>query len=500
MKALERADIIQKVRSLADLANSSFISDAEILDFANRAFKDLYNKIIEANEDFFTVGLKVKLLRDKSYLPEDFYKMRSLDKDFGGTFYTIPPANFRERENYQLAATLFHPYQIGGYADNYRYTIVRNILQIETRFLLGDFMLWYIPVAKDIGDGASLPVGWENYVIYQAAKECALKEESPHTRFAVAAKEALKVVVKACAERNLSQTSAIVDVESDFAISLGDFGAAGALTGDAELILLPALSDRCELLPLVQEYEPLGDNYIEVNKDFAVMGFGAAPGIRGPRGSWILAVLFRRSGVLYISQELNQSYTSIEQVMAAIRGGPTRFFVDEEIYNNNESSFSSGCLFYSNPATYLVDLENPQEPPLSDAKPVVAPPPSVPDSGGGPGTGPVTPPVTQDVSVWIGWLDDVFTAENIDTVDYESFASTLNTMNPRNMVVPPRTENGYIAVVIDEDKIISSLILDMFEQVQAFTLVGKSGNRSYYLSNRMILPSVAGGEIMVGYR
>lgn len=81
------SSLIERARSLADLANVKFITYDDELQSLNESYRDVYNWLTNANDDYFIKTAIITLThsdptRPGSYLedlPEDFYKLRFID-------------------------------------------------------------------------------------------------------------------------------------------------------------------------------------------------------------------------------------------------------------------------------------------------------------------------------------------------------------------------------------------------------------------------------------
>ena len=78
------ADVIEAARSWTAISNSSFFTSADELRSANRAYRDIYEQICDANDDFFLknqtkLASELTVIKPNVFsfpLPADFYRIR----------------------------------------------------------------------------------------------------------------------------------------------------------------------------------------------------------------------------------------------------------------------------------------------------------------------------------------------------------------------------------------------------------------------------------------
>ena len=128
MELLSDQDLIGQVRSHADIQDSDFVTDDEIMSFLNLAYRTLYDIIIDANQDLFVENL---IFRGSNYpmqLPYDFYKLRGLDIRYGNYFVQAKRIGFTERQHAQI--DFVRPYTVDGVLDNVTYSLRGNELKL----------------------------------------------------------------------------------------------------------------------------------------------------------------------------------------------------------------------------------------------------------------------------------------------------------------------------------------------------------------------------------
>ena len=130
-------------RQRADMENSQFISDDEWRRMINRSYAELYDLVVTSanSEDYFLKSDTISLVNgtDSYDLPADFYKMRGVDINSGGTSTPLRRYNFSQRNVGSLYAI----------ASDMRYHVQGSkIFFNPTPSTTDTVTLWYIPSPK----------------------------------------------------------------------------------------------------------------------------------------------------------------------------------------------------------------------------------------------------------------------------------------------------------------------------------------------------------------
>lgn len=173
-------ELITQVRRRADMENTQFVTDIEVIDYINSSASELYDILVSKFEDYYTKDpLNFTISTGNTFeLPSDFYKLRGVDRDFGGGNYAaLERFNFNQRNRQNLSVQ--RPVTRNTSA---RYRIFGNKLLITPELSAqGDYRLWYVPQYQPLTllpDELDVVMGWEEYVIVDAAIKCMQKEES----------------------------------------------------------------------------------------------------------------------------------------------------------------------------------------------------------------------------------------------------------------------------------------------------------------------------------
>ena len=150
------AEMKLRARRLADMENSSFVGDAEILDYLNNSYASLYNLLVTKDENYYaTTGTVAISSAAVAYaLPSDFYKLLAVEFQVSPDKYvTLKPFNEAER----------------------------NSMNITTALPTGTLRLRYIPEpVKYSSDSATVDgiSGYEEIIVLDMAIQMLAKEES----------------------------------------------------------------------------------------------------------------------------------------------------------------------------------------------------------------------------------------------------------------------------------------------------------------------------------
>ena len=78
------ASLQAQVRQRADMLASSFVTDDELAEYINQSVAELYDLLVQTDEDFYTRGLEQTVTTPAIALPADFYKLRGVDARVSG--------------------------------------------------------------------------------------------------------------------------------------------------------------------------------------------------------------------------------------------------------------------------------------------------------------------------------------------------------------------------------------------------------------------------------
>ena len=111
--AVTHAQMRGRAQKLADMENSSFVTNGEWADYLNEGLGNLHDKLIAKSEDYALSFGDVVIANgvDTYALPSDFYKLRGVDliRGSGQHNLTLRPYMFRERNSRQYATGHLDP-------------------------------------------------------------------------------------------------------------------------------------------------------------------------------------------------------------------------------------------------------------------------------------------------------------------------------------------------------------------------------------------------------
>ncbi len=211
------ATLRTRSRQDADMVNSAFISDAELLSMLNASYQELYDLLIDTHEDHFITSAAFTLSSGDAgvyALPADFLKLRGLDYLHGSDYLTVLPFNWANRNAFSGISTW--P-DVAGIA----YRLMGTNLRIEPNtHATGTYRLWYVPsltllaVDADVVNTVITRAGWEEYLVVDAAIKMKQKEESDVAVLSGQKAALIRRINAAAANRDADQPLTVTDTRS----------------------------------------------------------------------------------------------------------------------------------------------------------------------------------------------------------------------------------------------------------------------------------------------
>lgn len=220
---------------LADMRNSQFIDQSgqpgtELIRYANMAYKDLYQQIVTAYEDYLVTSSQFNLVpnQDTYPLPADFYKLNGVDLIYGTNIvFTLEKYMFKQRNEYRNS----YLYNTSFFGPIYKYNVVGgNIVFIPLPQSSNAITLWYTPnpvTITSFSDTLSLPIGGDEYMSLYMAAAMMAKEESDNSQLNGKRKEVLDQLKNSLRNRDAGSPTYIVDdsaVNSNLTLLGGNWG------------------------------------------------------------------------------------------------------------------------------------------------------------------------------------------------------------------------------------------------------------------------------------
>lgn len=211
------AEIKTQVRHRADMINSLFVTDPELLTYINASIAELHDLLIGAYDgDYFILNHSFSTVAaTETYaLPAAFYKLRGVDLRQGSNEWTtLRPFNFNERNANSDAST----YAVTG--NYFRYRIAgSNLLFSPPPSGIYDVKIWYTPIATKLVDDADVLNDvnqFVEYVVVDAAIKCLNKEESDVSVLMVTKGDLRKRIENMAQNRDSGQPESISDIYAE---------------------------------------------------------------------------------------------------------------------------------------------------------------------------------------------------------------------------------------------------------------------------------------------
>lgn len=193
MRNVTIAEIKKQARTRADMRNSSFVSDTELLVLINEAYTEMYDLLVSAFENYYTqtYSFAVSSASQSYAMPSDFYKIIGVDFEVSlGQYITLHP--YRELDR------------------NGSFTSIGNIPT-------GNIKLRYVPIPQvftadtDTIDGVA---GWEALLVTDVAIMMLDQEEANTDRLELRRKRIYTRITQMSQNRDIGMPATISDVYS----------------------------------------------------------------------------------------------------------------------------------------------------------------------------------------------------------------------------------------------------------------------------------------------
>ena len=470
MDILNKDRLIRLVRQKADLENSKFVTDEEIKSYLDLAFSNLYNIIVDTNQDFFINKIDFVAENHPVQLPLDCYKLRALDYFYANNNYftSARPVGFMQRQREQ--DSILRPYTWKDESDGpVRYSLRGRELKI---FLNGldevPAILWYIPKPKKIGEGASLPTGWENYLIHSACLDARIKQDTSSREFMQRLMHDKQEILSYCQRRNYDGNDEIQDVYNQPEDAIDEYfqGDTVAPPNLDSRVLLPTFGYRTYVPKILQEYQTKR-RYVKMFDDKAVVGLELPAGLTSPFGQWVIMVMFKESGNLYLTQKANENFPSLDAAWASL---PGPLNIDASMYRETSDYYGPTKLYYNFNEVYTLDLDQVLDPPFES-------------------------PFKDRVQIaglayWAGELPpDRKTSDELQT----------DSGSQINLDVPVATTDSFLVLAVESGKRLSGVFFSDSpdNQLSAFTFSETHLGIDYYVSNQILRHDLVGRTVQI---
>ena len=225
MATFTESTLRTRTRQMADMVNSTFVTDTELRDYLNSAISELHDIVVEKYEDYYVSTSDTMDLSstDSFSLPTDFYKALGVDLNVGGNTYSLKNYSFQERNRHK--ASLYSGDRL--YAET-QYHIQGSNIKFIPSDGSGTATLYYVPVATQLSGSVtqveSIIPGYEEYIVTTAGISCLLKEESDVQMHLARKAELRNRIESAAGKRNAGDSYALYDVDTGGPYRSGSFG------------------------------------------------------------------------------------------------------------------------------------------------------------------------------------------------------------------------------------------------------------------------------------
>lgn len=217
MELITVATLKTQIREAANMENSQFVSDNELLRYIDMSYAKLYDMLVESFENYYTLGPIAVTVSTGNTIPypADFYKLVGLDMNFGGSFYPLKSFEFQERGRWVNANKLAY---VGIINAAYKLLSTGIVLYPESS-AVGQYRYWYIPRRTSLTSDTSTVDGvngWQQYIVIDCAIKCLQKEESDVSALMAEKNEMIERIRSMATKRDASSPRKISDVTNNY--------------------------------------------------------------------------------------------------------------------------------------------------------------------------------------------------------------------------------------------------------------------------------------------
>lgn len=214
--AITLLQIKTQARQRANMEQSQFVTDAELVTYINSSIAELHDLLVATyGPDYYIESHSFATVSDtQDYaLPADFYKLKGVDILISGDdYFSLRPFNFNERNRNQEVSDILG-------APSLRYRLVgSNIRFSPTPSAAHTVKLWYVPTATALavdGDTYADVNGYVEYVITDVAIKMLQKEESDVSVLSAQKMDLRKRIENMAQNRDAEQPESISDIYAE---------------------------------------------------------------------------------------------------------------------------------------------------------------------------------------------------------------------------------------------------------------------------------------------
>ncbi len=203
-----------RARERADMVNSTFVTDAELISYINASVAGLHDMLIGAyNEEYFMTEAPLTSVGTVNIpLPADFYKLRGIDVRDSGRYNTVKRFNFNKRNDESFAT------ELAGFT-NLQYRLVGSNLRFNFAPPTGTvFRIFYHPKAAIMSvdaDSFDDQNQYAEYVVLDVAIKMLNKEESDTSVLINDRNEQVARIMSMAQNRDANEPESVTDIYAE---------------------------------------------------------------------------------------------------------------------------------------------------------------------------------------------------------------------------------------------------------------------------------------------
>jgi flagellar biosynthesis/type III secretory pathway chaperone len=206
-------------RQRADMENSQTVTDAELTNYINDSYGELYDLLVSEFEDYYLASPSTFTIAsgaNTSALPADFYKLRGLDFQLSaGEWVTVRQFNFASRNQRSNLVS-----RLSREARGIAYRVMGQYIRLEPAAdAAGTYQLWYVPrFTRLTGDSDTMGdvLDFAEYVIIDAAIKMLIKEESDIQPLVLQKQAMVQRVQTMAKNRSVDSPERIADTSAEY--------------------------------------------------------------------------------------------------------------------------------------------------------------------------------------------------------------------------------------------------------------------------------------------
>lgn len=236
MATMTFLELRNRSREESDMVYSDFVTENELKFYVNSSLKELYDLLVATYADYYEIGpVQFTLTGTEStfQLPDDFYKMRSMQRNITTSpnqWFTVHKFNMENMNqfnqfNYVSGTYPLVKYRVFGSPNLNDNGYVQFIPEQSAQGLYRYFYVPQCPKLVDDDDVYNGINGWEEYIIVDCAIKMLAKQEDDVSVFMQRKRDLISRIEAMAADRDAGEPEKIADIRSTS--YYGPFGGGG---------------------------------------------------------------------------------------------------------------------------------------------------------------------------------------------------------------------------------------------------------------------------------